>query len=49
MTHNCRGVGVGEGECNIPIIIPSLTNAYVDIICGYNQAMRYDNCISLFY
>jgi hypothetical protein len=26
-----------EGECNIPTIIPSLINAYVDILCGYGQ------------
>jgi hypothetical protein len=30
---------VREGECNIPTIIPSLINDYVDIICGYDQAM----------
>jgi hypothetical protein len=29
---------VGEGECNIPTIIPSLINAYVDIMCGYGQS-----------
>jgi hypothetical protein len=37
-----------EYDCNIPIIIPSLINAYVDIICGYGQAMQYVNCISMF-
>jgi hypothetical protein len=25
-------------ECNIPTIIPSLINAYVDIMCGYDQS-----------
>jgi hypothetical protein len=26
-------------QCTIPTIIPSLINDYVDIICGYGQAM----------
>jgi hypothetical protein len=28
-----------EFKCNIPTIIPSLINAYVDIMCGYAKAM----------
>jgi hypothetical protein len=35
-------------HCNIHNIILSLINAYVDIICGYGQAMKYVNCISMF-
>jgi hypothetical protein len=36
--HQGRHTIVGEGECNIPTIIPSLINVYVDIMCGYNQS-----------
>jgi len=28
----------GHWFCNMPTIIPSLINAYVDIICGCNQS-----------
>jgi hypothetical protein len=30
---------IGEGECNIPVIIPNLTNYYVDTMCGHDQVM----------
>jgi hypothetical protein len=36
--HQGRCTIIGEGEYNIPTIIPSLINVCVDIMCGYDQS-----------
>jgi hypothetical protein len=42
-----KGMYIHNLTVTSSIIIPRLINAYVDIICGYDQVMDV-NCISMF-